>query len=93
MNSTLVDLMGEVDSDQDWGVSAAAKSGESTILKNGWLQRSADGNQWIIDGIGRITGNGTDVTIAVLSHDNDTLSGGISFVEQVAQLTRTTLAW
>jgi len=80
--------MGQVVSDQDWGVSAAARTGETTILKNGWLSLDSDDGLWAVNSIGRITGNGTDVTIAVLSHGSDDLDDGIALVQRVAELTR-----
>ena len=38
--------------------------------------------------MGRVTGDGTDVSIAVLSHDNGTMASGITVVEKAAKLTR-----
>lgn len=81
-------LMSTVDSGQDWGVPAAAKSGETFTVKNGWLPRSTENNRWIINSVGRIVGDDTDVSIAVLSHGNATMSGGITVVETVAKMTR-----
>jgi len=81
-------LMSTVEEDQDWGVPAVAKTGETTTVKNGWLPRSTEGNRWIINTVGRVTGDDTDVSIAVLSHKNATMSGGIGVVERVAKLTR-----
>ncbi|MFF5079255.1 serine hydrolase [Actinoplanes sp. NPDC000266] len=81
-------LMSTVDAAQDWGVPAAAKTGEKFTVKNGWLARSTENYRWIINTVGRVTGSGTDVSIAVLSHDNGTMSGGITVVEKVAKLTR-----
>ena len=82
------DLMSTVDEDQDWGVPAAARPGEKTTVKNGWLPRSTEGNRWIINSVGRVTGGDTDVSIAVLSHNHRTMSGGIRVVEKAAKLTR-----
>jgi beta-lactamase class A len=81
-------LMSTVDPGQDWGVPAAARSGENFTVKNGWLPRSTEGNRWIINSVGRITGDSTDVSIAVLSHNHTSMSGGIAVVEKVAKLTR-----
>ncbi|MBU2666283.1 serine hydrolase [Actinoplanes bogorensis] len=81
-------LMSTVDDSQDWGVPAVAKKGEKFTVKNGWLARSTENNRWIINSVGRITGPGTDVSIAVLTHDNATMSGGITSVQKVAKLTR-----
>ena len=82
------DLMSTVDEGQDWGVPAVAKAGETTTVKNGWLARSADNNLWIINTVGRVTGGTTDVSIAVLSHNNASMSSGIAVVQKVAKLTR-----
>ncbi|WP_240670140.1 serine hydrolase [Actinoplanes solisilvae] len=81
-------LMSTVDQSQDWGVPAAAQAGEKFTVKNGWLARSTENYRWIINSVGRITGPGTDVSIAVLSHDNATMSSGITVVQKVAKLTR-----
>lgn len=81
-------LMSTVDEAQDWGVPAAAESGEKFTVKNGWLQRSTENNRWIINSVGRITDDDTDVSIAVLSHNHGSMPGGISVVEKVAKMTR-----
>lgn len=81
-------LMSTVDAAQDWGVPAVAEADEKSTVKNGWLARSTENNRWIINSVGRITGGGTDVSIAVLSHDNGTMDGGISMVEKATKLTR-----
>ena len=67
---------------------AAAGAGEKFTVKNGWLPRSTEGNRWIINSVGRITGPSTDVSIAVLSHNHATMPGGIKVVETVAKMTR-----
>ena len=80
--------MSTVDKAQDWGVPAAARTGEDFTVKNGWLPRSTESNRWIINSVGRITDDDTDVSIAVLSHGHTSMSGGISVVEKTAKLTR-----
>lgn len=92
-NEYLLGLMGQVVADQDWGVSAAAEPGETTVLKNGWMTRTTQGGRWTVNSIGRITGAGTDVTLAIMTRGHTTLDQGVSFVEQIAKLTRSTLAW
>jgi beta-lactamase class A len=82
------ELMSTVDEEQDWGVPAAARTGEQFTVKNGWLPRSTENNRWIINTVGRITGDDTDVSIAVLSHGHASMSGGIAVVEKAAKLTR-----
>jgi hypothetical protein len=81
-------LMSTVEADQNWGVPAVARTGEKTTVKNGWLQRSTENNRWIINTVGRVTGDDTDVSIAVLSHNNASMPGGITVVEKAAKLTR-----
>jgi beta-lactamase class A len=81
-------LMSTVEPDQDWGVPSVATKGETTTVKNGWLPRSTEGNRWIINTVGRVTSDDTDVSIAVLSHQNASMSSGIKLVQKVAQTTR-----
>ena len=86
--SLAFDLMSTVSPDQDWGVPAVAQSGDTATVKNGWLSRSTEGGRWIINTVGRVTSDDTDVSIAVLSHNNSSMPGGIKVVEKVAKLTR-----
>ena len=81
-------LMSTVDEAQDWGVPAAADEDEKFTVKNGWLPRSTENNRWIINSVGRIVGDDTNVSIAVLSHNHSSMSGGITVVEKVAKMTR-----
>jgi beta-lactamase class A len=90
---TAQELMTSVDAEQDWGVTAASKEGETTALKNGWLSRSTEGGAFIINSVGRVTGDDVDISIAVLSHGNKTMESGISTVEDVTRMTRQHLAW
>jgi beta-lactamase class A len=83
-NTVLLELMAAVADDQSWGVSAAARAGDTVQLKNGWVTVDSAGGTWTINSIGRITGPDTDLTIAILSSGHQTLSSGIAFVEAVA---------
>lgn len=75
-------LMGDVASDQAWGVSAAAGSGWA--LKNGWLQRSTSG-LWDVNSVGEITTNGHHYLVAVLSNGSASMEDGVSLVERTAR--------
>jgi beta-lactamase class A len=88
--ATAFELMNTVDDTQDWGVPAVAKPGETTTVKNGWDTRSADGGLWAVNTIGRVTSpdGKVDVSVAVLSHNNQSMDTGIALVEKVAKLTR-----
>ncbi|MCW2936660.1 MAG: hypothetical protein JWM19_7622 [Actinomycetia bacterium] len=74
------DLMGQVESDQAWGVPSAADSGTSFAVKNGWLPNP---DLWEINSIGEVTHQGQRMLIAVLSSDNDDYDDGISLVQGV----------
>ncbi|MEV7389843.1 serine hydrolase [Streptomyces sp. NPDC091215] len=76
-------LMKTVESDQRWGVSAAA-DGSEFALKNGWLARSTTG-LWDVNSIGRVTVGGTDYLVAVLSNGTVSQAKGISLVEAAAK--------
>jgi beta-lactamase class A len=81
-------LMNSVDKSQDWGVPAAARSGETFTVKNGWDTRTADNGRWVVNSVGRITSANTDVSVAVLSHGHTSMGAGIGVVEKVAKMTR-----
>ena len=75
------ELMGNVEADQAWGVSAAGDA----ALKNGWLPRSSTG-LWDINSVGRVTdGDGRRYLVAVLSDGHTTKDTGIALVEAVAR--------
>ncbi|MFI6036599.1 serine hydrolase [Streptomyces sp. NPDC051315] len=76
-------LMGQIAAGQRWGVSAAA-DGSSWALKNGWLPRTATG-LWDVNSIGRVTVDGGDFLVAVLSDGNATQETGIALVEAAAK--------
>ena len=81
-------LMSKVESDQRWGVSAAADDPSSSatdyMLKNGWLPRSAT-NLWEINSIGEVTHDGHEYLVAVLSSDNETMDDGVDLIEKTAE--------
>ncbi|MFJ7049537.1 serine hydrolase [Streptomyces sp. NPDC101112] len=83
-------LMGQIAAGQDWGVSAAAadgstdSSGVGFALKNGWLPRTATG-LWVINSVGRVTVDGREYLVAVVSHGNTTKAKGIALVKAAAR--------
>lgn len=89
----LAQLMGSVNQRQDWGISAAARSREKVVLKNGWMPRGPNDTNWTVNSIGRIGGTNVDVTLVVLSSHNRDMAAGVAFVEQLARLARKHLAW
>ncbi|MFE9599703.1 serine hydrolase [Streptomyces hokutonensis] len=82
--SYLQGLMGKIEADQQWGVSAAA-DGSKWRLKNGWLARSTTG-LWDVNSIGRVTApDGHEYLIAVLSKGSTTQNKGITLIEAAAK--------
>lgn len=86
-------LMATVEADQAWGVSAAADEdadSAGTALKNGWLPRNTTG-LWVVNSIGRITHDGHELLVAVLSDGHTSMAAGISKVEAAAEAAAETL--
>ncbi|MEU0304187.1 serine hydrolase [Streptomyces sp. NPDC006175] len=77
----ITELMGQVEADQRWGVSAA---GTDAVLKNGWMPRTTTG-LWDVNSIGRVTSGGHTLLVAVLSRGHATKEAGIDLVESVAR--------
>jgi hypothetical protein len=75
-------LMGDVESDQQWGVPAAASPGPAYLVKNGWLPNPT---LWSINSIGEIEDSGHRMLVTVLSDDNSSEASGISTIQAVAQ--------
>jgi beta-lactamase class A len=80
----VLDLMVDVAADQRWGIEAAARPGDRVAVKNGWLDYSGHDGRWTVHSVGRITGDGRDLVLAVLSDDHATLAAGFAAVERVA---------
>jgi hypothetical protein len=82
--ATIIGLMSDVESDQAWGVSAAADADGSVALKNGWVNIVDDDDLWVVGSIGQITVDGSPLLIAVLTHHQASENDGIDLVEQLA---------
>ncbi len=80
-------LMSQVESDQRWGVPAAAPSGATAVyVKNGWDTLAADGGLWEINTIGRIVEPGHDWLVVALSSHNSSQSAGEQLVQGAAKM-------
>ena len=78
----LQSLMGSVEADQDWGVSAADSRGDThAYVKNGWLPRTGG---WIVNSVGKVEHEGHPVLVAALSDGGATMDRGIAVVERVS---------
>jgi beta-lactamase class A len=79
-------LMRDVESDQSWGAPAAADSGTTVAVKNGWLSVDEDDGRWAINSDALITVHGDLVAISVLTQHNDGEQSGITMVESLAKI-------
>lgn len=79
-----LELMAAVTPEQRWGVGAVARPDDAVALKNGWLDYSGDDGRWTVNTVGRVTGGGHDLVVAVLSGDHIDLHEGIAAVERAA---------
>lgn len=83
------ELMGGVIEEQAWGVSAAAKEGETVWLKNGWDVESQLDGLWVVNSIGVLGGDGDDpVKLVVLTSGAVDDVEGIPIVEEIAKIAR-----
>ncbi|MEU5874911.1 hypothetical protein AB0A73_25525 [Glycomyces sp. NPDC047369] len=82
------ELMGSVIEEQAWGVSAAAKDGETVWLKNGWDVESQLGGLWVVNSIGVLDGDGDPVKLAVLTSGAVDDVEGIPIVEEISRISR-----
>jgi beta-lactamase class A len=80
----VLDLMAGVAADQRWGIEAVARPGERLEVKDGWLDYSGHDGRWTVNSVGRISGDGRDLVLAVLSDDHATLDDGLAVVERAA---------
>jgi hypothetical protein len=75
-------LMGDVESGQQWGVPTAADPGTRYLVKNGWLPNPT---LWSINSIGEVDHAGDQLLVTVLSDGNSSEASGISAIQAVAQ--------
>ncbi len=80
-------LMSRVESDQRWGVPAAAATDAAKVYnKNGWYPFSSDGGTWTMNSLGEIVEGGHTYLVAVLSNGNATEGGGETLVGNAATI-------
>lgn len=83
-------LMEHVASYEHWGISSGPTSPATVALKNGWLPLTA--NDWQINSIGYVDGDGRQYLIAVLTTGDPTESYGIETVETISDVVWSVLA-
>lgn len=91
-------LMRDVAAGQRWGVGGAARWGEMSEIKNGWLPRSTDRRRWIINSTGRVHARvrsapkgRVDLRMVVFSRGHTSMRAGVDFSEAVLRAARRSL--
>jgi len=80
-----LNLMANVESDQRWGVPAAAGSATTVVyVKNGWLSSPNDNGLWVVNSIGRIVEPGHDWLVAVLTNHQSDEDRAITLIQNTA---------
>ncbi|MFE3450736.1 serine hydrolase [Nonomuraea sp. NPDC059194] len=79
-------LMEQVQRDQAWGISAAARPGDRVALKNGWTPRPFVHNTWAVTSYGRVHGPGRDLLLAVQTDRQPSHGSGIVAIEGLARM-------
>ena len=89
----ILDLMGQVESDQRWGVGSAADKGTSFYNKNGWLSIGDDNGPgedddglWAVTSAGVVTVKGQRVLMAVFTRYQPDFRTGVTLVNRLAKL-------
>ncbi len=86
-----LNLMGQVELDQTWGISAAADAGAKSRLKNGWLNIDRDNGLWAVNSDGLTTSGGHPVLLVVLSQHQPDFQTGVNRVQAAAKQLATAL--
>jgi beta-lactamase class A len=79
-------LMENVTESQRWGVTGGVPSRAEVALKNGWLPLTSAADNWQINSIGWVSGNGRNYVMAVLSTGNPTEQYGIDTIDQLSAM-------
>ena len=79
-----LNLMHNVQTGQNWGVTAAASRGTQPAVKNGWMPDGAEG-LWDINSIGVVSHRGQRLLVAVLSSGQPSQQAGIDQVQAAAK--------
>ena len=77
-------LMRDVETGQNWGVTAAAGPHTQPAVKNGWMPDGPLG-LWVINSIGVVSRHGQHLLVAVLSSDQPSQQAGIQQVQAAAK--------
>jgi beta-lactamase class A len=85
-------LMEHVTPAQRWGVSGGVPPGVTVALKNGWLPLTSSDDDWQVNSVGWISGDGRDYLMAVLTTGNVTEQDGIGLIDDLAAMVWTNMS-
>lgn len=85
-------LMENVTPAQRWGVSGGVPPGVTVALKNGWLPLTSSDDDWQVNSVGWIFGDGRDYLMAVLTTGNVTEQDGIGLIDDLAVMVWTNMS-
>ena len=69
--SHILGLMGQVTSEQTWGVGSPRTEGVTVEMKNGWVQFQSTDKLWAVNSMGHLEGQGRDYLLAIMSRTPD----------------------
>ena len=81
-----LNLMENVTSSEDWGVSGGVPSGVTLALKNGWLPLNTADTDWQVNSVGWISGAGRNYLLAVLTTGDPTEQYGIDTIDDLSSI-------
>ena len=79
-------LMEHVTSAQSWGVSGGVPAGVTVALKNGWLPLDSADDDWQVNSVGWVSGEGRDYLMAVLTTGSETEKDGIDLIGKLSAM-------
>jgi len=85
-------LLENVTPSQRWGVSHGVPAGVTVALKNGWLPLGVGNSDWQINSVGRVSGDGRNYLMAVLSTGNPSEQYGIDTLNHLGAMAWSALA-
>ena len=79
-------LMENVTESQRWGVTGGVPSQVKVALKNGWLPLNSADDDWQVNSIGWISGDGRNYLMTVLTTGNPSEQYGIDTIDQLSAM-------
>jgi beta-lactamase class A len=80
-------LLKDVTPSQRWGVSGGVPAHVTVALKDGWLPLQGTDDDWQVNSVGWVSGDGREYLMAVFTTGNPTEQYGIDTIERLAAVT------